>query len=170
MSLQSAFQRTKQDTTRRCKNRTAWQALLHSPSKFLECLSDQHTCVWPGMVTDAQHFWHSFFWNELHDGDTYAPGGTPDHGNKGHANLTLPQYFHRICIQQCLFQASTYHFIFFQWGPTNYQDYWLTTFSDHLTHESMTPTYYTLLDPHNLSSMTLDPEDEDITVIQYAGN
>jgi len=34
----------------------------------------------------------------------------------------------------------------------------------------MIPIYYALLDPHNCSSMTLDPEDEDITVLQYAGN
>jgi len=55
-------------------------------------------------------------------------------------------------------------------APTNYQDYWLTTFSGHITHESVTPIYYTLLDPHNCSSMTLDPEDEGITVLQYDGN
>ena len=38
------------------------------------------------------------------------------------------------------------------------------------THESMTPICYTLFDPHNCSSTTLDPEDEGITVLQFAGN
>jgi hypothetical protein len=123
--------------------------------------------VWPGTVTDAQHFWHFFSgMNSM----MAIPWRTPYCGNKSHPKLPLSQHFHWISIQQFPFLGPTYHFIFFHSDTTNYQEKWLMTFSGHLTHASMTPIHYTLLAPHNCSSTTLDPEDEGTTVRQYAGN
>lgn len=58
VSSLAIFQSTKQVKIRRCKVRTVGHRKQHCTSKFCDCLSGVHICMWPSIVMDEQHIIH----------------------------------------------------------------------------------------------------------------
>lgn len=52
------FQSTKQVKICRCKIRTVGHMKQHCPSKFCDCLSGVHICIWLTIVMEEQHIIH----------------------------------------------------------------------------------------------------------------
>jgi hypothetical protein len=58
VSSLAIFQRTKQAKIWMCKVRTMGHMKQQCPSKFCDCLSSVHICMWPSIVMDEQHIIH----------------------------------------------------------------------------------------------------------------
>jgi len=58
VSSLAIFQSTKQVKIWRCKVRTVGHMKRQCPSKFCDCLSGVHICMWPSIVMDEQHIIH----------------------------------------------------------------------------------------------------------------